>query len=290
MYMYVVQCYGGHTTFWSCSQYFVYNSISHWSWCNRTMCHIRHVSHVSATSVTGDADFKRSKQTGSITRKYSSCRNSHQQRRCRWTGVQPGGWWTNSHTVQQIVREMRIHRSSVADIIHAVLRLKCIKKRRAQEPNDANWMKCAKKLLTIFPEILVPFIFFSGEKVYSCSAQQPSKWPSLHNPGDQEVWRYRWSPATHSAYLHQIRHGCTELMFVEPEVKVDGAYYRDVLLSQQILPSLRQLAGHLFIFQQSSAPAHRAHATVELVQLPSGGCTLGGGGTRQCSMYAFRTS
>ena len=25
--------------------------------------------------------------------------------------------------------------------------------------------------------------------------------------------------------------GCTELIFVEPGVKVDGAYYRDVLLS-----------------------------------------------------------
>ena len=30
--------------------------------------------------------------------------------------------------------------------------------------------------------------------------------------------------------------GCTELIFVEPGVKVDGAYYRDVLLSHQMLP------------------------------------------------------
>jgi len=28
--------------------------------------------------------------------------------------------------------------------------------------------------------------------------------------------------------------GCTELFFVEPGVKVDGAYYRDVLLSQHM--------------------------------------------------------
>ena len=57
--------------------------------------------------------------------------------------------------------------------------------------------------------------------------------------------------------------GCTELIFVEPGVKVDGAYYRDVLLSHQMLPAIRHLAGDVFVFQQDSAPAHRARATVE---------------------------
>ena len=32
--------------------------------------------------------------------------------------------------------------------------------------------------------------------------------------------------------------GCTELIFVEPGVKVDGAYYRDVLLLHQILSAI----------------------------------------------------
>ena len=32
--------------------------------------------------------------------------------------------------------------------------------------------------------------------------------------------------------------GCTELIFVEPGVKVDGAYYRDVLLSHQMNPAI----------------------------------------------------
>ena len=57
--------------------------------------------------------------------------------------------------------------------------------------------------------------------------------------------------------------GCTELIFVEPRVKVDGAYYRDVLLSHQMLPAIRHLAGDVFVFQQDSALAHRARATVE---------------------------
>ena len=57
--------------------------------------------------------------------------------------------------------------------------------------------------------------------------------------------------------------GCTELIFVEPGVKVDIAYYRYVLLSHQMLPAVRHLAGYLFVFKQDSALAHRARATAE---------------------------
>ena len=57
--------------------------------------------------------------------------------------------------------------------------------------------------------------------------------------------------------------GCTELIFVEPGVKVDGTYYRDVLLSQNMLPAIRQLTGDVYVFQQDSAPAHRARSTIE---------------------------
>ena len=60
--------------------------------------------------------------------------------------------------------------------------------------------------------------------------------------------------------------GCTELIFVEPGVKVDGAYYRDVLLSHQMFPAIRHLAGDVFMIQQDGAPAHRARATVEYLR------------------------
>ena len=60
--------------------------------------------------------------------------------------------------------------------------------------------------------------------------------------------------------------GCTELIFVEPGVKVDGVCYRDVLLSHQMLPVIRHLAGDVFMFQQDSALVHRAHPTVEYLR------------------------
>jgi len=55
-------------------------------------------------------------------------------------------------------------------------------------------------------------------------------------------------------------------MFVDPGVKVNGQYYCDVLLSQQMIPAINQVAGDMLVFQQDSAPAHHAHDTIQLLQ------------------------
>jgi len=60
--------------------------------------------------------------------------------------------------------------------------------------------------------------------------------------------------------------GVTELMFVDPGVKVNGHYYRNVLLSQQMIPAIKQVAGDTSVFQQDSSPAHRARDTFQLLQ------------------------
>ena len=68
--------------------------------------------------------------------------------------------------------------------------------------------------------------------------------------------------AAYSADILQIAHRllcsfkATDLIFVEVGVKVDGAYYRDVVLRQQMLPAIEQLAGDVNVFQQDNAPAH----------------------------------
>ena len=60
--------------------------------------------------------------------------------------------------------------------------------------------------------------------------------------------------------------GCSDMFFVEPEVKVNGAYYQDVLLKQQMLPDIRCMSGDFFILQQDSAPAHHARDSIELLR------------------------
>ena len=55
----------------------------------------------------------------------------------------------------------------------------------------------------------------------------------------------------------------TGLTFVQPGVKVNGQYYRDVVLSQQMLPAIKHIAG---VFEQDSVPAHRARDSIQLLQ------------------------
>ena len=59
--------------------------------------------------------------------------------------------------------------------------------------------------------------------------------------------------------------GCTSIHFIEPGVKINRDYYRDTVFGQMLLPDIWCISGDTFIFQQDSAPAHRARATVEFL-------------------------
>ena len=48
------------------------------------------------------------------------------------------------------------------------------------------------------------------------------------------------------------------LVVVDPGIKADDCYYHDVVRMQQMLPSVRSIAGDAYVFQQHSGPAHRA--------------------------------
>jgi len=52
--------------------------------------------------------------------------------------------------------------------------------------------------------------------------------------------------------------GMTELIFVFPGMKINGQYYCNVLLSQQMLPLIKHVTSDMFVFQQDSAASHRA--------------------------------
>jgi hypothetical protein len=64
--------------------------------------------------------------------------------------------------------------------------------------------------------------------------------------------------------------GSTLLIFIEPGVKINGAYYRDVLLMENLLRAIKEASGEYFTFQQDSARAHRAHETVALLKRDAG--------------------
>jgi len=58
--------------------------------------------------------------------------------------------------------------------------------------------------------------------------------------------------------------GRTDLRVVDAGVKINGQHYRDVLLTQNLLPDIRQYSDY-YNFQQDGAPAHSARDTVQLL-------------------------
>ena len=59
--------------------------------------------------------------------------------------------------------------------------------------------------------------------------------------------------------------GASNICILEPG-SINGAYYRDVVLRQMLLPDIRAASGsEFFVFQQDSAPSHRAKDTVALL-------------------------
>ena len=87
-----------------------------------------------------------------------------------------------------------------------------------------------------------------------------------HEPGNCAPERLLHCRPTLMVSVPVSKLGCTELVFVEPGMKVDSRYYREVLLKKQMLPIMRCIAGDTYVFQQDGAPAHRARETVQLLQ------------------------
>jgi len=75
--------------------------------------------------------------------------------------------------------------------------------------------------------------------------------------------------------------GTTSIHFIEPGVKVNGQYYPEDLM-QKLLPDIRQQYCNFYVFQQDSAPAHRARETIEPL-------TNDNGGPRVHSSYVLAT-
>lgn len=177
-------------------------------------------------------------------------------------------------TTRQISRQTGIHHSSVFRIIHQELQLKCLKKRRAQELTTANCEKRlirAKKLLHKLPASAVDFIFFTDEKIFTVAPPVNTQNDRVYVPKNvkkrdvaaERLLRTR--PTFSKSLMVSVavsKMGCSGLVFVDPGAKINGIYYRNELLSKQLLPSIRRIAGDTFIFQQDSAPAHRARDTI----------------------------
>jgi len=180
-------------------------------------------------------------------------------------------------STRQISRETGIHCSSVHRIIHCDVQLKCLKRRRAQQLSEANRVarltRC-KQLLKRYDDSAVDFIWFTDEKVFTVEPPCTSQNDRVYVPVGTKKRLIQPSRLlrTRSTFSKSVmvsvtvsKMGVTELMFVDSGVKVNDHYYCNVLLPQQIIPAIKQVAGDTFVFQQDSAPAHCARDTIQLL-------------------------
>ena len=88
-------------------------------------------------------------------------------------------------SIRQISREIGVSKSSVLRIVHDDLSQKCVKKRRAQELTQSNRavrLQRAKKLLQMFPDDKVDFIWFTDNKVFKVSSTRNPQNDRLYVP------------------------------------------------------------------------------------------------------------
>src|ERR1051325_2691209 len=138
-------------------------------------------------------------------------------------------------TVRQIARETGIDKSSIHRIIHKNLQLVCFKKKRAQELTAANKLTHlvrAKQLLKKYPASVVSFIWFTNEKLFTVAPPINLQNDRLYAPVGTK--KRQLSPDrllhTRSNFSKSVMVsvgisdlGCTELIFIEPGVKINGA-------------------------------------------------------------------
>jgi len=138
--------------------------------------------------------------------------------------------------------------------------------------NTESCLVRCKQLLRKFPEHSVSFIWFTDEKVFTAAPPINTQNDCLYVSATtmkrdidaERLLRTRQTFSCSDVAVSKLR--CSDMFFVEPGVKVNGAYYRDVLLKQQMLPAIWHMSGDFFIFQQDSAPAHHARETIELLR------------------------
>jgi len=131
-------------------------------------------------------------------------------------------------------RETGIPTSSVVRIIHRDIKLKCVKKKRAQQliaANQVNRVERSQLIRDKFSEHDAGFIFFTDEKLFTVAAPMNSENDRVYaplGPKKRDISARRLL-RTHSTFSKSVmvsvavsKLGCTNLIFVEPGAKING--------------------------------------------------------------------
>jgi len=105
-----------------------------------------------------------------------------------------------------------------------------------------------------YPKILRKLCLCTGcdKKETGCTRASAADTFDLHQVGNAVPWMCpSWSEWS-----------VIDLICIDVAVKINNAYYCEVLLTQKLLPVMRKICGELLNFQQGSVPACRARGTM----------------------------
>jgi len=174
-------------------------------------------------------------------------------------------------SLRKVAKDIKVPRESVRRIVKNVLKAKPYKLQKAHLLT-AKMMKVrlerAKALLDLAANHGWERMAFSDEKVFTVEQHL--------NPQNDRIWSPDVSsailagrrvtrsqkPASLMVWVAVSANGKTPLFFVDPSVKVNKDVYREQILEGVLLPwSKQQFGNQQWLFQQDSAPAHRAKST-----------------------------
>ena len=153
-------------------------------------------------------------------------------------------------SLRQITCKTGVSLTSVHRIVKRDLSLKCVKRRRAQELTAANKVvqlaRC-RELLCLYPPEMVQMMWFTvtDDKLISVAAPSNKQNDRCYVESfkkKKEVDTARTRPTYSKSLMVSVGVSClgrTDVHFLQPGVKVDGEYYRDVVLKEMLLPDIK---------------------------------------------------
>ena len=176
-------------------------------------------------------------------------------------------------SMRQMAREIGIDERSVRHIVKKELKLKSLKLQKAQHLDDKKCETRKQRCQRLLRECGAQFqrkVLFSDEKFFSVEQAHNVQNDRVLASGSSEankkgrIVSRTQKPAGVMVWAGVSFLGKTELIFVENGIQTNANNYVTDILQAVVLPWTKQTyPNQNWIFQQDSAPAHRARTTQE---------------------------
>jgi len=167
-------------------------------------------------------------------------------------------------SVRKMAKETGISRTSVQRMVEDDLDMKAYKHREVQFLTPANKKVRLQRCKKLLERAEGKLMLFTDEKIFTVEPvlnRQNDRIYSTVSPGESRLVGRRQHPASVMVWAGICVTGKTPLVFVEKGAKIDQKYYIEEILEKEVLPWSEEHFEEDWIFQQDSAPAHRAKRT-----------------------------